>query len=114
MSDEINRYQNRVLETTSITSATADQLPATRIGVSSMRPIEINLVFIDVVTPPSTIDNGPYPTAVLMELSVLVRRVRATSPDSALAGIADAKIGKILARGGGDIKPGQGAYRCTK
>jgi hypothetical protein len=74
-----------------------------------MRSIKINPVFIDVVTPPSTIDNGPYPTAVLMELSMLVRRVQATSPDSALAGIADAKIGKILARGSGDIKPGQGA-----
>lgn len=111
MSDEINQYRNRVLETTSITIATADQLPATRIEASLMQSVEINPVFIDVVTPPSTIDNGPYPAAVLMELSVLVRRVRATSPDSALAGIADAKIGRIVALHGGDTMLEQGASR---
>jgi hypothetical protein len=47
-------------------------------------------------------DNTLYPTAVLAELSALVRRVRATSPDSALADVADAKIGRIVALRRGD------------
>jgi hypothetical protein len=34
---------------------------------------------------------------VLAELSALARCVRATSPDSVLAEIADAKIGRIIA-----------------
>jgi hypothetical protein len=51
---------------------------------------------------------------VLAELSALVRRVQATSPDSALADIAAAKIGRILAPGGSDNRLGPGISRCTQ
>jgi hypothetical protein len=113
VSDEINHHRSRFLETASMTIATADLSSATRIDASSTRYVEINPVLINVVNSASTTDNGLYPTAVLAELSALVRRVRAISPDSALADIAGTKIERILAHGGGDNTLGQGDSRCT-
>jgi predicted ATP-dependent serine protease len=102
MSDEINQYRNRYPETASITIVAADQSSTTRIDGSSPQFIETNSMSIDVVDRVFEADDTLYPTAVLAELSALVRRVRATSPDSALADIADAKIGKIIALYGGN------------
>ena len=114
MSDEINPHRRRFPETGAMTIAAADQPPTIRIDASSTRSVEINSMVIETVNRVLEADNGHYPTAVLAELSAVVRSLRATSPDSALADIADAKIGRILARGGGDNELGQGAPRCAK
>jgi hypothetical protein len=113
VSDEVNYHRSRFLETASMTIAAADLSSATRIDAASTQSAEINPVLIDAVSPVSTTDNRLYSTTVLAELSVLVRRVRAASPDSALADIADVKIGRILARGAGDNSLGQGAFGCA-
>jgi hypothetical protein len=113
VSDEVNYHRSRFLETASTTIPTTDLSPATRIDASSTQYVEINPVLIDVVSPVSKTDNQFYPTAVLAELSALVRRVRAVAPGSALADIADVKIGRILARGAGDNSLGQGASGCA-
>jgi hypothetical protein len=102
MSDEINQYWDCFLETASMTIVVADQSSTTRVDPSSTQFIEINSMSIDVVNRVFNAYDTLYPTAVLAELSALVRRVRATSPDSALADIADAKIGRIVALHGGD------------
>jgi hypothetical protein len=113
MSDKFNHHRTRFLEAASMTIAAADLLSATRMDASSTQSAEVNPVLTDVVSPVSTTDNRLYPTTVLAELSALVRRVRAASPDSALADIADVKIGRILARGVGDNSLGQGASGCA-
>lgn len=114
MSDEINHHRSRFPETVSMTIAANDHSPAIHIYASSTRSVEINSMFADVLNRVVKTENRLYPTAILAELSALVRSVRATSPDSALAEIADAKIGRILARGGGDNELGRGASRCAK
>ena len=112
MSDEINQYHDRFLETASMTIVAGDQSPTTRVDASSTQSIQINSMSLDVVNCVFKADNTLYPTAVLAELSALVRRVRATSPDSALADVANAKIGRIIALHGGDTMLEQGASRC--
>jgi predicted ATP-dependent serine protease len=101
MSDEINQYRDRFLETASMTIVAADQSLTTRVDAPSTQFIEINSMSLDGVNRVFKADNRLYPTAVLAELSALVRRVRATSPDSALAAVANAKIGRIIALDGG-------------
>jgi hypothetical protein len=113
MSDEINQYRDRFPATTSMTIVAADQSPTTHVDAPSTRFIEMGSMAIDVVKHMFKADNTLYPAAVLAELSALVRRVRAASPDSALADIADVKIGRILARGVGDNSLGQGASGCA-
>ena len=53
-------------------------------------------MLIDAMDRMIRVDHSQYSPTVLAELSGLVRRVRATSPDSVLAEIADAKIGRII------------------
>ena len=114
MSDQINHHRRRSPETGPMTIIAVDQPPIILIDASSTRSVEINSMVIETVNRVFKADNGHYPTAVLAELSAVVRSLRATSPDSALADIADAKIGRILARGGGDNELGQGAPQCAK
>jgi hypothetical protein len=114
MSDEINQYRDRLPATASTTIVAGDQSPTTHVDAPSTRFIEIGSRSIDVMKHIFKADNTLYPAAVLAELSALVRRVRATSPDSALADIADAKIGRILAPGGSDNTLGAGTSRCLQ
>jgi hypothetical protein len=114
MSDEINQYRDRFPTTTSMTIVAADQSPTSHVDVPSTQFIEIGSMSIDVVKHMFKADNTLYPAAVLAELSALVRRVQATSPDSALADIAAAKIGRILAPGSSDNRLGPGTSRCTQ
>ncbi len=55
-----------------------------------------------------------YSAAVLAELSALARDVRAMSPNSILADIADTKISRSIALCDDDNMLRQGAPRCTK
>jgi hypothetical protein len=114
MSDEINLYRDHFPTTTSMTIVAADQPPTSHVDKPSTQFIEIGSMSIDVVKHMFNADNTLYPAAVLAELSALVRRVQATSPDSALADIAAAKIGRILTPGGSDNRLGPGTSRCTQ
>jgi hypothetical protein len=101
MSDAISQYRAR-FPTPSMTIVAADQSPTSRVDAPSTQLIEINSMSINVINRVFKSNNTLYPTAVLAELSALVRRVRSTSPNSALADLADAKIGKIIALRDGD------------
>jgi hypothetical protein len=101
MSDEINQHRDR-FPTTSMTIVAADQSPTSHVDTPTTEFIEINSMSINVINRVFQSTNTLYPTAVLAELSALVRCVRATSPNSALADLADAKIGRIIALRDGD------------
>ncbi|KLK89819.1 hypothetical protein AA309_29140 [Microvirga vignae] len=114
MSDQIKHSRLRFLEAASMTIAAVDRLSITRMDASSTQSAEIDLIFSDVMNRELKDDSMLYPTAVLAELSALVRSVRATSPNSTLATIAETKIQRIIALGGGYNVLGQGASRCAK
>jgi hypothetical protein len=107
MSDEISQYRNRFLETASMTIVAGDQSPAIPVDLPSPRFVEINSMSIDVVNRVFNADDTLYPTAMLAELSALVHSLRAASPESALAAVADAKIERIIALGGGTLGQGR-------
>jgi hypothetical protein len=107
MSDEISQYRKRFLETASMTIGAGDQPPAIPVDSPPTQFIEINSMSIDVVNRVFNAEDTLYPTTVLAELSALVHSLRAASPDSALAAVADAKIEKIIALGGGTLGQGR-------
>jgi hypothetical protein len=102
MSDEINHRRSHILETAAISIAGADPSPLSPADAFSPSKVEVRLTFNEDRSRVLKTDNNVYPAAVLAELSLLVRDVRVTSPDSALATIADAKIGRSIAHGGND------------
>jgi hypothetical protein len=97
MPDEINRHSKRFSVTVGTTTTIADPFSTRPINEFVIQVVEIRLVFIEAMDRMFRVDHPQYSPDVLAELSALVRRVRATSPDSVLADIADAKIGKIIA-----------------
>lgn len=97
MSDEINCHSNRFLATAGTTTAITDQLSSRPINGLAIRIVEIRPMLINAMDRMLGVDHSQYSPDVLAELSALVRRVRATSSDSVLADIADAKIGRIVA-----------------
>ena len=113
MSAEINHRRGHLLDTTSMTMALTDQSSVTPIGASPTQSAEIRVASNGAPNRAPKADDTLYPAAVLAELSALVRSVRAISPESVLADIADAKIGRSLGRSGGDIPPKNEALRCA-
>lgn len=111
MSDEINHRRSRFLEIASISTTGADPSSVTHVDAFSFLTLKVHLTHNDGMNRVLKTDNKLYPAAVLAELSILVRNVRAVSPDSALAAIADAKIGRSIALGGNDNTLMQGAPR---
>jgi type IV secretory pathway TrbF-like protein len=109
MPNEINHRRSRFLETASILMAGADPTSATYEDALSSPIVEVQLTPDAGMNRAIKTNNNRYPADVLAELSILVRNVRATSPDSALAAIADAKIGRSIALGGNDNTLMQGA-----
>jgi hypothetical protein len=101
------------LETARKTIAPADRSSVVRLDASSIRPVDIDLRSDDIADRGLKSGDTTYSAAVLAELSALVRRVRVVSPDSILAGIADAKIGRSIGLGGGDSTGRPGAPRST-
>jgi hypothetical protein len=97
MSDEINCPSNRFLTTAGTITAIADQSSSRPINEFAIQIVEIRSMLINAMDRMFGVDHSQYSPDVLAELSALVRRVRATSPDSVLADIADAKIGRIIA-----------------
>jgi hypothetical protein len=114
MSEEINHRRSRFLEIASLSMAGADPASATYEDALSSPIVEVPLTSDDGMNRVLKTNNNLYPAALLAELSILVRHVRATSPDSALAAIADAKIGRSIALGGNDNTLMQGAFRGGK
>jgi hypothetical protein len=109
MSDEINHRRSRFLKTASISMTGVDPSSATYEDALFSPIVEVQLTPDAGMNRALKTDNNLYPAAVLAELSILVHHVRATSPDSALAAIADAKIGRSIALGGNDNFLMQGA-----
>jgi hypothetical protein len=97
MSDEINCHSSRLLEDAGTTTVIAEQSSSQPINEFAIQFVEIRSILIDTMDRMIEADRSRYSLGVLAELSALVRRVRATSPDSVLAEIADAKIGRIIA-----------------
>jgi hypothetical protein len=97
MSDEINCHSSRLLEDAGTTTTIADQSSFRPVDEFAVQVVAIRSMLIDAMDRMIRVDLSQYPPAVLAELSALVRRVRATSPDSVLAEITDAKIGGIIA-----------------
>ena len=111
MSDETNHRRSRLLDTASISIAGADPSSVTHADALSSPAVEVHLTPNDGINRMLKTDNKLYPAAVLAELSILVRNVRAVSPDSVLAAMADSKIGRSIALGGNDNTLMQGASR---
>ena len=97
MSDKINCQSNRFLATAGTTTTISDRSSSQPINEFSIQVAEIRSMLINAMDRMFGVDHSQYSPDVLAELSALVRRVRATSPDSVLADIADAKIGRIIA-----------------
>jgi hypothetical protein len=97
MSDEINCHSNRFPATAGTTTAITDQSSSRPKNELAIQIVEIRLMLINAMDRMFGVDHSQYSPDVLEELSALVRRVRATSPHSVLADIADAKIGRIVA-----------------
>jgi hypothetical protein len=114
MSDEINHRRNRFSETGAMAIAATDQSSVSRTNSCSAQFVRTHGVSDDGMKQMLKADNTFYPTTVLAEMSALVRNVRATSPDSALAAIADAKIGSSIALSGGGSTSRKRASRRTK
>ena len=111
MSDEINHRRSRFLEIASISTAGADPSSVTHVDAIFFPTLEVHLTPNDGMNRMFKTDNKLYSADVLAELSILVRNVRAVSPDSALAAIADAKIGRSIALVGNDNTLMQAAPR---
>ena len=111
MSDESNHRRSRFLEIASLSTAGADPSSVTHVDAFSFPTLEVYLTPNDGMNRMFKTDDKLYPAAVLAELSILVRNVRAVSPDSALAAIADAKIVRSIALVGNDSTSMQGAPR---
>ena len=97
MSEEIKSHSNRILATADTTTTTADPSSSRPVNELAIQFVEIRSLLIHAMDRMFRVDHPQYSPDALAELSALVRRVRATSPDSVLADIADAKIGKIIA-----------------
>ncbi|WP_262270521.1 hypothetical protein [Microvirga yunnanensis] len=97
MSEEINCHSNRFLATPSATTIIGDPSSSQPLNESPPKVTEIRSVLPDAMGRLFRVDDSQYPPALLAELSALVRRVRASSPNSVLADIADTKIGRIIA-----------------
>jgi len=114
MPDDINHNRIPRLDAARTTIATADRSSVIRLDASSIQPVGRNLRSDDVWDQGLKAGDPIYSAAVLAELSALVRRVRVISPDSILADIADAKIGRSIGLGGGDKTGRPGASRSNQ
>ncbi|PVE22002.1 hypothetical protein DC522_23620 [Microvirga sp. KLBC 81] len=113
MSDEINHRRSRLVETAAMTITRADQSSVSRTDSYSTQSVETHGMSDNGMNRMLRTDNTLYPAAVLAELSILVRSIQATSPDSALAAIAETKIGRSLALSDGYNPSRQGGSQCT-